>query len=135
MATSDIEVEATFAVPTDELEAPDLSGVDHVASASETTSFTLRATYFDTKDLRLTRAAITLRRRTGGRDEGWHLKLPGRGRARREIGVAIDAAPGVNGDGTVTLPAELHDLVRAVVRNEEIVPIAQVDNHLSLIHI
>lgn len=129
MATSDIEVEATFAVPTDELEAPDLSGVDHVASASETTSFTLRATYFDTKDLRLTRAAITLRRRTGGRDEGWHLKLPGRGRARREIGVAIDAAPGVNGDGTVTLPAELRDLVRAVVRNEEIVPIAQVDNH------
>ena len=36
----------------------------------------LAATYFDTDDLRLARFGITLRRRTGGGDEGWHLKLP-----------------------------------------------------------
>jgi CHAD domain-containing protein len=36
----------------------------------------LTATYYDTPDLRLAREGITLRRRTGGSDDGWHLKLP-----------------------------------------------------------
>src|SRR3954449_1395218 len=36
----------------------------------------LEATYFDTADLRLASAGLTLRRRTGGDDAGWHLKIP-----------------------------------------------------------
>ncbi|QFG67534.1 CYTH and CHAD domain-containing protein [Ornithinimicrobium pratense] len=36
----------------------------------------LRAVYLDTPDLLLIRQRITLRRREGGGDEGWHLKLP-----------------------------------------------------------
>ncbi|WP_223269566.1 CYTH domain-containing protein [Frigoribacterium sp. ACAM 257] len=36
----------------------------------------LRAVYHDTEDHLLLAAHITLRRRTGGHDEGWHLKLP-----------------------------------------------------------
>jgi hypothetical protein len=36
----------------------------------------LRAVYHDTDDHLLLRSRITLRRRTGGHDEGWHLKLP-----------------------------------------------------------
>jgi hypothetical protein len=34
------------------------------------------ADYYDTDDLRLIRGGITLRRRRGGDDAGWHLKLP-----------------------------------------------------------
>jgi CHAD domain-containing protein len=51
----------------------------------------LVAVYYDTDDYRLARARVTLRRRTGGNDSGWHLKLP---------------PEGVNGDGRheVTLP-------------------------------
>ena len=51
----------------------------------------LVAVYYDTDDFRLARAHVTLRRRTGGNDSGWHLKLP---------------ADGMNGDGRheVTLP-------------------------------
>ncbi|WP_242418751.1 CYTH domain-containing protein, partial [Frankia sp. CpI1-P] len=37
---------------------------------------TLDAVYYDSDDLRLARNQITLRRRTGGHDAGWHLKLP-----------------------------------------------------------
>ena len=37
---------------------------------------TLTAVYYDTDDLRLARSRVTLRRRTGGGDSGWHLKLP-----------------------------------------------------------
>lgn len=44
----------------------------------------LDATYVDTDDLALRRARITLRRRTGGHDAGWHLKTPA-GPDRQEL--------------------------------------------------
>src|ERR1700730_411121 len=47
----------------------------------------LVASYFDTADLRLATSRITLRRRTGGGDAGWHLKLPVTAGTRRELQV------------------------------------------------
>ena len=38
--------------------------------------YELSATYFDTENLDLISHRITLRRRTGGTDDAWHLKLP-----------------------------------------------------------
>src|SRR5215469_10411340 len=55
---------------------PDLAGLPDVAGESDPEEQTLRAQYYDTDDLRLLRHGITLRRRTGGGDPGWHLKLP-----------------------------------------------------------
>ena len=63
---------------------PDLTAVEGVAGTGEAVQHTLSATYFDTADLRLARAGLTLRRRTGGTDAGWHLKLPASGAAREE---------------------------------------------------
>jgi CHAD domain-containing protein len=48
----------------------------------------LCATYFDTEGLALARAGVSLRRRAGGSDEGWHLKVPA-GRGREEIHRAL----------------------------------------------
>lgn len=45
----------------------------------------LAAEYFDTEDLRLLRSGVTLRRRTGGHDAGWHLKLPEGRDSRTEV--------------------------------------------------
>jgi CHAD domain-containing protein len=45
----------------------------------------LSATYWDTADLRLLRSKLTLRRRTGGDDAGWHLKLPAGADSRDEV--------------------------------------------------
>ena len=45
----------------------------------------LDATYYDTEQMRLASAGVSLRRRTGGDDAGWHLKLPRQGDARDEI--------------------------------------------------
>src|SRR5215218_1326083 len=45
----------------------------------------LDATYFDTADLRLATAELTLRRRTGGFDAGWHLKVPAGNASRWEV--------------------------------------------------
>jgi hypothetical protein len=52
----------------------------------------LSATYFDTADERLAASKITLRRRTGGTDEGWHLKLPEGSGARREVHAPLGTA-------------------------------------------
>ena len=47
-----------------------------VAGTSGPDEEQLEAEHYDTDDLRLIRAGITLRRRRGGDDAGWHLKLP-----------------------------------------------------------
>jgi CHAD domain-containing protein len=51
--------------------------------------FGLSATYYDTADLRLARARLTLRRRRGGGDAGWHLKLPAGSDSREEVRVPL----------------------------------------------
>jgi CHAD domain-containing protein len=76
----------------------------------------LSATYYDTFDLRLAKAKITLRRRTGGKDAGWHLKLPGDGDGRRELTAPLGRARSV--------PVDLLDLVQSLVRNESLKPVA-----------
>src|ERR1017187_7098021 len=53
----------------------------------------LDASYFDTPDLSLAAAGITLRRRTGGEDAGWHLKLPVSPGTRRELRAPLGPAP------------------------------------------
>ena len=64
---------------------PDLAGAGGAVSMSAPDVQLLEATYFDTDDLRLIGAHITLRRRTGGEDAGWHIKLPVGGDTRREV--------------------------------------------------
>ena len=75
------------------------------ASPAPPTEFALSAVYYDTADLRLLRSRLTLRRRRGGNDAGWHLKLPAGadsrdevrlplGRARKPPGAAGRAEPG-----------------------------------------
>ncbi len=72
---SHLELEHTYAPGPDD-EVPDLAAADGVTSVEEGGSADLVATYFDTEDLALTRAGVSLRRRLGGSDAGWHLKVP-----------------------------------------------------------
>ena len=124
MATSSfLEIEAKFAVA-ESTPTPDLTRLAYVAGYGESTEQSLSAIYYDTEDLRLTRNKITLRRRTGGKDDGWHIKLPGstgRTEVRAELGEPVD--------GEYRVPAELLSHVRAIVRNHPVSPIAQVDNN------
>ncbi|MBV9382208.1 MAG: CYTH and CHAD domain-containing protein [Streptosporangiaceae bacterium] len=104
---------------------PSLDGLPQVASVSGPEAETLVAEYYDTDDLRLLRAGITLRRREGGDDEGWHLKLPeGAGRdgaaSRRELRVP----PGQPGD---PVPDELARLVRVHTRSARLRPVARIE--------
>ena len=94
---------------------PDLTGED--GSVGEAAQSQLDATYFDTADARLARHHITLRRRTGGDDAGWHLKLPAGQDERTEVRVSL-------GRATRTVPAALVREVRAIAGDRPLVPIA-----------
>ena len=80
----------------------------------------LRATYFDTAELDLTAAGLTLRRRTGGSDAGWHLKVPVADRSRSEIRLPL-------GRGTTRVPPRLVAMTYAVTMGRELVPVVQID--------
>ena len=69
---------------------PDLAGSGGVDSMGPPDVQHLAATYYDTDDLRLIGSRITLRRRTGGDDAGWHIKLPVGGDTRRELHFPLD---------------------------------------------
>jgi inorganic triphosphatase YgiF len=87
---------------------PDLGGLIDGQTVSQPEVRLLVANYFDTSDLRLAAARITLRRRTGGADEGWHLKLPLGAGTRRELQVPL-------GDDASTVPPQLASLVASRV--------------------
>jgi CHAD domain-containing protein len=98
---------------------PDLSGVGRVVTVTDPVKTDLEAAYFDTADLRLAAHGITLRRRTGGEDPGWHLKLPAGADERTEIRRPL-------GRAARTVPGELMREILAVVRDRELVPVATV---------
>ncbi|GIF73644.1 CYTH and CHAD domain-containing protein [Asanoa siamensis] len=97
---------------------PDLVG-DSVAALGEPDVVTLDATYYDTPELWLTRGALALRRRTGGADEGWHLKVGSAGGARTEHQRPLTAA--------TKPPPDLMRLVRAAARGGSVEPVARVE--------
>ena len=109
---SSLELERKYDVDPD-VPVPAVDGLVGVASTTAQEHL-LDATYFDTDDLVLRAAGITLRHRTGGTDAGWHLKLPA-GRAREEI--TVDAGPG-------EVPQVLAGLVRSRVRSRDLRPVA-----------
>ena len=78
MASQAVEVEKKYDVGQD-AEVPFLAEIPGVARVGEPRVDTLEAVYFDTAGHTLASRDITLRRRTGGVDAGWHLKLTAEG--------------------------------------------------------
>ena len=85
-----LEIEQKFDVDA-EFERPSFVALAGVSAAAPVLHH-LSATYFDTADGRLAASKITLRRRTGGTDEGWHLKLPEGSGTRREVHAPLGTA-------------------------------------------
>lgn len=75
MGSEGVEIEKKYDVG-EAAEVPSLTDVPGVARVGEARTATLDAVYFDTDGHTLASRRMTLRRRTGGADAGWHLKLP-----------------------------------------------------------
>ncbi len=112
MGTGGREIERKYDVD-DVASIPDLSDLPGVSLFSEPVLHHLEAAYFDTPDLDLARNAITLRRRTGGDDEGWHLKLP-QDDDRYEVHAPLS-------HGVSLPPAALRRIVHGVVRDADLI--------------
>ena len=85
----------------------------------------LSATYFDTEGLDLIKHRITLRRRVGGDDEGWHLKLPVRQDTRQELHAPLDDSGQV--------PARLAARVEDITAGQSLRPIAILDTERTVV--
>ena len=87
----------------------------------------LSATYFDTENFDLIRHKITLRRRVGGEDEGWHLKLPVRKDTRQELHAPLDEGE------TGSVPARLAAQVMDITAGQRLRPIALLDTERTVV--
>ncbi|MGC9669430.1 CHAD domain-containing protein [Planosporangium sp. 12N6] len=112
------EIERKYEVPAD-FAVPDLTGIPGVIVVDEPAEHRLDAVYYDTPGLLLAAERVTLRRRTGGHDAGWHLKRPATGGDRTELHLPLD------GHGREVPPA-VQDEVRALSRGEPLVPVARI---------
>ncbi|MDQ0731243.1 CYTH and CHAD domain-containing protein [Arthrobacter sp. B1I2] len=74
-ASRGLEIEKKYDVDAGAV-VPALEHAAGVARTGKPHTDLLEAVYFDTPDHALAARRITLRRRTGGKDAGWHLKLP-----------------------------------------------------------
>jgi CHAD domain-containing protein len=112
---STLEVERKFEVsPGLTLGDIDLSGLPGITAGPERVQ-DLEATYYDTPGRALLRHRWVLRRRTGGHDEGWHLKRPA-GQWRTELQTPLGRGPKV--------PAALTREVAVHARGEALAPLA-----------
>jgi CHAD domain-containing protein len=123
-----LEVERKFEAGPDGA-LPDLAGVGGVVRVGDAVTHELDATYFDTPDLRLARARITLRRRTGGSDAGWHLKLPTAvAGSRREVHAPL-------GVRRTVVPRAVTEPVTAVLRGARVAPVATLQTTRLVTHL
>ncbi|MDQ0725033.1 CYTH domain-containing protein [Microbacterium sp. W4I20] len=113
-----VEVERKYDVDI-ETPLPDWDAIPGVDDVTTGEARALDARYFDTADGALSRAGVALRRRTGGPDEGWHIKGPRQGDGRLELGWPL-------GEGDA-----LPDAVVATVSEwttEGLSPLARIEN-------
>jgi len=106
---------------------PDFSGLEGHPKATGRQRYYLSATYFDTEEFDLIKNRITLRRRVGGPDEGWHLKLPVRLDTRQEIRTPLSESDA----GTV--PARLAAQVEDITAGRALHPIAILDTERTVV--
>ena len=115
--TGDVEIERKFDV-SETTQLPPLHRLPGVERVDSPVMHQLDATYFDTPNFALAARGMTLRRRTGGEDAGWHLKLPVALDMRREMREPLAMDPSI-------VPQPLLLLLRVYVRDRVLIPVAR----------
>jgi CHAD domain-containing protein len=116
-----LEIESKYDVG-DAVPLPPLDGLPGVAAVEAPQPMVLRAVYYDTDALSLLHAGVTLRRRVGGSDPGWHLKLP---TAEGRYEVQLPDAEG-------SPPDRLQAIVRGITRGAALAPVATIETRRAV---
>ena len=127
-----LEIERKFDVDPD-FRRPDLAGAAPGVTAAAPVVHHLSATYFDTADGRLAASKITLRRRTGGADEGWHLKLSGGPASSQAYSSRLEVQLPLSAGGERDVPAAHAARVAEVTGGLPLVPIATLDTERTVV--
>jgi CHAD domain-containing protein len=114
-----VEIERKFEVD-DTTRLPEFGGLAGCASVSSPHLESLTAVYFDTTDFALAKRAIVVRRRSGGNDAGWHVKLRRDEEQRTEFHWPLE----VNGGGIDRIPEQLLTAAGIPESSEDLRPIA-----------
>ncbi|MFA1548979.1 CYTH and CHAD domain-containing protein [Actinomadura chokoriensis] len=126
MAERHLEIEQKYDAAADFV-LPGLDGLPGVAALGEPEVHELHATYFDTADLRLAANGITLRRRRGGTDAGWHLKMPAGPDGKQELRAPLGRP--------LVVPARLAGLVAVHTRGAELRPVATLQTTRTVVRL
>ncbi|SCX03837.1 CYTH and CHAD domain-containing protein [Mycolicibacterium fluoranthenivorans] len=102
--------------------SPSFEGLAAVTRVQHSPTQTLEAVYYDTADYDLAAHKITLRRRTGGTDAGWHVKLPAGQDTRTEVRAPLEDS----------VPEEIRDVVAAIVRDQPLAAVARISTQRSV---
>lgn len=113
-----LEVERKYDVDGD-TPMPGWGAIPGVDTVSQGEGRSLDALYFDTAEGDLARAGVALRRRTGGPDEGWHVKGPRDRDGRLELGWPLGTDD--------ALPPAVAEVV-AQWTTDPILPLARIEN-------
>ena len=120
-AEQQVETEFKFRVPAD-FELP--SFPQSLGTWTTEATRNMDAIYWDTTDATLLRWGITMRTRSGGGDDGWHLKIP-TSRRRQPKGASVRTE--LHRDPTgATPPIEFLEMLSTVLQGSEVLPIARV---------
>ncbi|KRD06972.1 hypothetical protein ASE48_13640 [Mycobacterium sp. Root265] len=114
-ASRHTEVERKFDV-VETTVSPSFEGLAAVSRVQHAPTLTLEAVYYDTPNYDLAAKRITLRRRTGGGDAGWHVKLPAGPDARTEVRAPL----------ADSVPEDIRDVVAAIVRDRPLGAVARI---------
>lgn len=112
MADTHREIETKFDVAPD-FTLGDLAEFAGPDASVHSRTVNLSSAYYDTAEHSLLRSRLTLRRRTGDTDTGWHLKVPGAG-FRTELHWPLP--------GNDEAPEELRNLIWPFAGQAELVP-------------
>ncbi len=115
------EVERKFDV-VESTVSPSFDGLALVSRVQHAPTQLLEAVYYDTPSHDLAAHKITLRRRTGGTDEGWHVKLPAGPDARTEVRAPL----------ADSVPEDIRDVVAAIVRDRPLSAVARITTNRTV---
>lgn len=115
------EVERKFDV-VESTVSPSFEGLAVVSRVQHAPTQVLEAVYYDTPAADLSANKITLRRRTGGTDAGWHVKLPAGPDSRTEVRAPLEDS----------VPEEVRDVVAAIVRDQPLSAVARITTHRTV---
>jgi inorganic triphosphatase YgiF len=127
-----LEIERKFEVDPD-FQRPGFADLGPEVTAAAPVVYHLSATYFDTADGRLAASKITLRRRTGGADEGWHLKLPGGHASGQGYSSRLEVQLPLSAGGEREVPAAHAERLAEVTGGLPLAPIATLSTERTVV--